>query len=69
MQDGTLSFSACEKHGNIAALTHGDGFGAHVSMHDLGLTLGHGMSRFDPRPDHPIRPERANACCLSQGQP
>ncbi|MBL9176768.1 MAG: gamma-glutamyltransferase family protein [Verrucomicrobiaceae bacterium] len=57
-QGGTLSFSACDKHGNIAALTltHGDGFGAHVTVDGLGLTLGHGMSRFDPRPDHPNAP-------------
>lgn len=57
-QGGTLNFSACDKHGNIAALTltHGDGFGAHVTVDGLGLTLGHGMSRFDPRPDHPNAP-------------
>lgn len=57
-QDGTLNFSACDKHGNIAALTltHGNGFGAHVTVEGLGLTLGHGMSRFDPRPDHPNAP-------------
>lgn len=57
-QGGTLSFSACDKEGNIAALTltHGDGFGAHVTIDGLGLTLGHGMSRFDPRPEHPNAP-------------
>jgi gamma-glutamyltranspeptidase/glutathione hydrolase len=57
-QGGTLHFSACDKHGNMAALTltHGDGFGAHVTVDGLGLTLGHGMSRFDPRPDHPNAP-------------
>lgn len=57
-QGGTLNFSACDKHGNIATLTltHGDGFGAHVTVDGLGLTLGHGMSRFDPRPDHPNAP-------------
>jgi gamma-glutamyltranspeptidase/glutathione hydrolase len=57
-QDGTLNFSACDKHGNVAALTlsHGNGFGAHVTVDGLGLTLGHGMSRFDPRPDHPNAP-------------
>lgn len=54
-QGGTLSFSACDRDGNIAALTltHGDGFGAHVTVDGLGLILGHGMSRFDPRPEHP----------------
>jgi gamma-glutamyltranspeptidase/glutathione hydrolase len=57
-QGGTLNFSACDKQGNIAALTltHGDGFGAHVTVDGLGLTLGHGMSRFDPRPEHPNAP-------------
>ena len=57
-QGGTLNFSACDKHGNIATLTltHGDGFGAHVTVDGLGLTLGHGMSRFDPRPEHPNAP-------------
>ena len=57
-QGGTLNFSACDKHGNMAALTltHGDSFGAHVTVEGLGLTLGHGMSRFDPWPDHPNAP-------------
>ena len=57
-QGGTLSFGACDKHGNIAAvtLTHGNSFGAQVTVDGLGLTLGHGMSRFDPRPDHPNAP-------------
>lgn len=57
-QEGTLNFSACDRHGNMAALTltHGNGFGAHVTVDGLGLTLGHGMSRFDPRPDHPNAP-------------
>lgn len=57
-QGGTLNFSACDKHGNIAALTltHGNSFGAQVTVEGLGLTLGHGMSRFDPRPDHPNAP-------------
>lgn len=57
-QGGTLNFSACDRHGNIAALTlsHGQGFGAHVTVDGLGLTLGHGMSRFDLRPEHPNAP-------------
>jgi gamma-glutamyltranspeptidase / glutathione hydrolase len=37
-------------------LTHGGSFGAQVTVHGLGLTLGHGMSRFDPRPSHPNSP-------------
>ena len=57
-QGGTLNFSACDKHGNAAVLTltHGNSFGAQVTVEGLGLTLGHGMSRFDPRPDHPNAP-------------
>lgn len=57
-QGGTLNFSACDKHGNIAALTltHGEAFGAQVTVDGLGLTLGHGMSRFDPQPGHPNGP-------------
>jgi gamma-glutamyltranspeptidase/glutathione hydrolase len=57
-QTGTISLSAVDKHGNMAALTltHGQGFGAQVTVDGLGLTLGHGMSRFDPRPDHPNAP-------------
>lgn len=55
---GTLSFSAVDRHGNFAALTltHGNGFGARVTVDDLGLTLGHGMSRFDTDPQHPNAP-------------
>lgn len=55
---GTLSFSAADKHGNFAALTltHGNSFGARVTVEGLGLTLGHGMSRFDPHPGHPNAP-------------
>ncbi len=57
-QGGTLSFSAVDKHGNFAALTltHGNSYGAQVTVDGLGLTLGHGMSRFDPRPGHPNAP-------------
>jgi gamma-glutamyltranspeptidase/glutathione hydrolase len=57
-QGGTIHLSAADKHGNFAALTltHGGSFGAQVTVEGLGLTLGHGMSRFDPRPDHPNAP-------------
>jgi gamma-glutamyltranspeptidase / glutathione hydrolase len=55
---GTLNFSAVDKQGNFAALTltHGNSFGARVTVDGLGLTLGHGMSRFDPHPGHPNAP-------------
>lgn len=53
--DGTVNLSCCDNAGNLAALTltHGSSFGAQVTVPGLGLTLGHGMSRFDPRPGRP----------------
>jgi gamma-glutamyltranspeptidase/glutathione hydrolase len=55
---GTLHLSAADGRGNWAALTltHGGSFGAQVTVPGLGLTLGHGMSRFEPRPKHPNSP-------------
>lgn len=52
---GTIHLSAVDASGLAVALTltHGDGFGARVTVDGLGLTLGHGMSRFDPRPGRP----------------
>jgi gamma-glutamyltranspeptidase/glutathione hydrolase len=49
---GTIHLSAADGAGNLAAvtLTHGGSFGAGVVVDGLGLLLGHGMSRFDPRP-------------------
>ncbi len=49
---GTIHLSAGDRHGNLIAitLTHGGGFGARVVVEELGMILGHGMSRFDPRP-------------------
>ena len=57
-QSGTIHLSAVDHDGNMAActLTHGDSFGARVTVDGIGLTLGHGMSRFDPRPNHPNSP-------------
>jgi gamma-glutamyltranspeptidase/glutathione hydrolase len=55
---GTIHLSAADVAGTMVALTltHGNSFGAVVTVDGLGLTLGHGMSRFDPRPDHPNAP-------------
>jgi gamma-glutamyltranspeptidase/glutathione hydrolase len=55
---GTIHISAADNAGMLAAitLTHGENFGARVTVNGLGLILGHGMSRFDPRPDHPNAP-------------
>jgi gamma-glutamyltranspeptidase/glutathione hydrolase len=49
---GTIHLNAVDAMGMMVALTftHGEGFGARVTVDGLGLTLGHGMSRFDPRP-------------------
>ena len=47
---GTIHLSAADRAGNFVAvtLTHGGAFGARVTVPGLGLTLGHGMSRFEP---------------------
>ena len=57
-QGGTISLSAADAQGNFAALTltHGESFGARVTVDGLGLTFGHGMSRFETNPNHPNSP-------------
>lgn len=57
-QGGTVNLSVADREGNLVAvtLTHGQAFGARVTVEGLGLTLGHGMSRFDVEPDHPNAP-------------
>jgi gamma-glutamyltranspeptidase / glutathione hydrolase len=49
---GTIHLNAVDASGMMVALTytHGNAFGAQVTVDGLGLTLGHGMSRFDPVP-------------------
>ena len=58
LDDGTNNICTVDRHGNMVAvtLTHGGSFGAQVTVDGLGLTLGHGMSRFDPRPGQPNSP-------------
>jgi gamma-glutamyltranspeptidase/glutathione hydrolase len=55
---GTVHLSCVDANGNMAALTltHGNAFGACVTVPGLGLTLGHGMSRFEAKPGHPNSP-------------
>ena len=55
---GTINLSVADRQGNLVAvtLTHGGSFGARVTVPGLGLTLGHGMSRFDPHAGHPNAP-------------
>ncbi|MEW6304533.1 MAG: gamma-glutamyltransferase [Verrucomicrobiota bacterium] len=57
-QGGTVHLSCVDASGNLAALTltHGNSYGACVTVDGLGLTLGHGMSRFEARPGHPNSP-------------
>jgi gamma-glutamyltranspeptidase/glutathione hydrolase len=56
--EGTNNISSVDAEGNMVAvtLTQGGTFGAQVTADGLGLTLGHGMSRFDPHPEHPNAP-------------
>jgi Gamma-glutamyltransferase len=56
--EGTNNISCIDAEGNMVAmtLTQGGAFGAQVTADGLGLTLGHGMSRFDPRPGQPNGP-------------
>lgn len=57
-QKGTINMSAADRFGNFVALTltHGNAFGSRMTVDGLGLTLGSGLCRFDPRPDHPNGP-------------
>src|SRR5262249_10615458 len=56
--EGTNNISSVDVEGNMVAmtLTQGGAFGAQVTADGLGLALGHGMSRFDPHPEHPNAP-------------
>jgi gamma-glutamyltranspeptidase/glutathione hydrolase len=58
LDEGTNNISAVDRHGNMVAMTitQGGSFGAQVTAGGLGVTLGHGMSRFDPHPEHPNAP-------------
>ncbi|HLJ60048.1 MAG TPA: gamma-glutamyltransferase family protein [bacterium] len=52
---GTVHICAADCRGNVVTLTitHGGGFGSLVVVPGTGIVLGHGMSRFDPRPGRP----------------
>ncbi len=54
-QIGTLHISAVDKSGTFASvtLTQGSSYGAQVYVESIGMVLGQGMARFDPRPGHP----------------
>jgi gamma-glutamyltranspeptidase / glutathione hydrolase len=59
-QEGTLHFSAADRTGTLVSvtLTHGGGFGSCVTVPGLGLTLGHGMTRFDPGTPNAVGPRK-----------
>ena len=52
---GTIHISVADAEGNMVAvtLTHGGDYGSCVTVPGTGITLGHGMSRFDPHPGLP----------------
>ena len=49
---GTIHISTADAQGNLVAVTisHGSSIGSCVTVPNTGITLGHGMSRFDPHP-------------------
>jgi gamma-glutamyltranspeptidase / glutathione hydrolase len=49
---GTVHLAAADASGNLVSWTqtHGGGFGSMVMVPGTGVVLGHGMSRFEPRP-------------------
>jgi gamma-glutamyltranspeptidase/glutathione hydrolase len=54
----TVNVVCIDAHENMVSMTstHGDTFGSHVAIAGTGLFLGHAMSRFDYRPNHPNAP-------------
>ncbi len=55
VDEGTVNISAADSAGNMVAMTlsHGHGFGAQVIVEEFGMPMGHGLSRFVPKPGHP----------------
>ena len=54
----TVHLTTCDSDRNMVSLTqtHGGGWGTRFAIPGLGIVLGHGMSRFDPRPGRPNSP-------------
>ena len=52
LSPGTIHFTTADAAGNVVSLTtsHGGSFGSCVTVPGTGITLGHGMCRFDPKP-------------------
>ena len=55
----TSNVCVTDREGNVVSMTATQGFqfGSRVVIDGLGLSMGHGMSRFDFAPDHPNRPQ------------
>lgn len=53
--NSTSHLCAADADGNVVSLTqtHGAALGSLVTVPGTGITLGHGMARFDPRPGRP----------------
>jgi gamma-glutamyltranspeptidase/glutathione hydrolase len=73
---GTVHTSTADADGNLVAITisHGGYFGSCVTVPGTGITLGHGMCRFDPHPGLPnsIAPRKRplnNVCPMVLRQP
>jgi gamma-glutamyltranspeptidase/glutathione hydrolase len=51
----TSHLCVADAAGNVVSLTqtHGGSFGSYLTVPGTGLTFGHGMARFDPRPGRP----------------
>jgi len=54
----TIHLCTCDADRNMVTLTqtHGGGWGTRFGIPGLGVVIGHGMSRFDPRPGLPNSP-------------
>ncbi|MGH2374718.1 MAG: gamma-glutamyltransferase, partial [bacterium] len=52
---GTAHLCTADRHGNVVSVTTtlGGSFGSLLAVPGTGLVLGHGISRFDPRPGRP----------------
>jgi len=65
----TVHLNTCDSDRNMVSLTqtHGAGWGTRFGIPGLGIVIGHGMSRFDPRPDHPNCPGPYKKCMHNMG--
>lgn len=54
----TVHLTTCDADHNMVSVTqtHGGGWGTRFGIPGLGIVIGHGMSRFDPRPGRPNSP-------------